>query len=309
MMKKSLLVLAAGMGSRYGGIKQLDRLGPSGETIMDYSVYDALRAGFTRVVFVIRRSFEQEFRELFVEKLRGRVEVALAFQELDDLPDGFAVPAGRAKPWGTGHAMLAARELVAEPFAVINADDFYGLESYRLIAAFLDAQEGAGSGKGSGERILPIAMAGYRLENTLSEHGSVSRGLCRVDPEGYLESVQEHTAILRRPDGRILSGAGASAAGLHPGDMVSMNFWGFTPEVFPRLQEDFRLFLQEQGQDPKAEFYIPVAVDAMIRRGQARVRVLESPARWFGVTYPEDKQRTMDSIRALVEAGDYPGRL
>lgn len=300
-MDITLVVLAAGMGSRYGGIKQLDRLGPSGETIMDYSIYDAIRAGFSRVVFVIRHSFSAEFERDVVAKLRNKIDVSLVYQELDYIPEGITRNPDRVKPWGTAHAMLMAREAVGGPFAVINADDFYGFESYKLMAGFL-------KNKGD-QQSMEYAMCGYRLENTLSDHGSVSRGICHVDAEGYLQSVSEHTSVIREGDGSIVSQFDNERHILSPGNTVSMNFWGFTTGIFQHTERLFIDFLRRSGMELKSEMYIPVLVDEMIKGGLARVRVLNSDARWFGVTYADDKPMAMESIRALVAGGAYPDRL
>ncbi|MFO7998124.1 MAG: sugar phosphate nucleotidyltransferase [Bacteroidales bacterium] len=297
-MDISLLVLAAGMGSRYGGTKQLDHLGPAGETIMDYSVYDAIRAGFSKVVFVIREHFEAAFRKDFVEKWKGRVQVELVCQEIEAVPAGISYHQERTKPWGTAHAMLMAKGVIHEPFAVINADDFYGPESYALVADFLRGS--------SDSRSEEFCMAGYRLKNTLSDFGSVSRGICRVSKEDFLESVTEHTAIARDNDGHIHSHGEGSPVPLDPDDIVSMNFWGFTPGIFDHTDRMFREFIRERGQELKSEMYIPGLVDTLIKDGKATVRVLPTPARWFGVTYQEDRPRAVENIRKLVDAGAYP---
>lgn len=296
-----MLVLAAGMGSRYGGTKQLDRLGPSGETIMDYSVHDAIRAGFTRVVFVIRRSFEEAFRRDVVARLKGKVAVDLVFQEISHVPEGTSYNPERTKPWGTAHAMLMAKDVIREPFAVINADDFYGQESYALVADFLKGEVQRGSSD--------FCMAGYRLSNTLSDHGSVSRGICQVDAAGYLASVTEHTSIRREGGGQIVSRGEGEDHPLRDDDVVSMNFWGFTPGIFDQTERMFMEFIRERGNDPKAELYIPGVVDRLIREGKAKVRVLPSPARWFGITYREDRSEAGKNIRELVNAGVYPVRV
>ncbi|HEU5081214.1 MAG TPA: NTP transferase domain-containing protein [Opitutaceae bacterium] len=294
MTPLALVVLAAGMGSRYGGLKQLDPVGPSGETMLDYSVYDALRAGFSKVVFVIRRDFEKAFRETIAAKYTGRVAVDYVFQSLGELPASFAVPAGREKPWGTGHATWCARAAVKEPFAVINADDFYGAESYRALARFL-------------ERAAPneAAMVGFRLKNTLSESGAVSRGICQTDTAGKLLSVTERTGILPEQvgEGREFS----------PDTLVSMNCWGFTPALFRALEEEFAGFLTRELSQPataaKAEFYLPAAISNLIVRGRLVADVLPSESSWFGVTYKDDKPRVVASIRTLISAGLYPENL
>jgi UTP-glucose-1-phosphate uridylyltransferase len=277
------------MGSRYGGLKQIDPIGPSGETVLDYAVYDAVRAGFGRVVFVIRREFEAEFRASVTSKYAGRVAVGFAFQSVDDLPDGFRVPAGREKPWGTGHAVWCARATLGGPFAVINADDFYGSGSFSRLAAFLGRAEGPG-----------YAIVGFRLANTLSENGTVSRGVCRVE-RGRLVAITEEKAIARTDVGRV---------GRFTGDeVVSMNFWGFTPFIFEGLDAGLRSFLAASASDPKAEFYLPGAVSALISTGAAHVDVLPSEDAWFGITYREDRPHVASAIESLVKRGAYPKKL
>ncbi len=296
-MQLTLVVLAAGMGSRYGGLKQVDPMGPAGETVLDYSVHDALRAGFDRVLFVIRRDFEAEFRAAVGSRFAGRVRVDYVFQSLDALPEGYCLPAGRVKPWGTGHAVWCAREALAGPFAVINADDFYGAGSFGRLAAFLRAAAAA-------EKTPPeFAMVGFRLANTLSEHGAVSRGVCKVGPDGVLAGIEEHTGILASEVG---TGPGCKYA---PDAIVSMNCWGFTPAFLPRLDAGWRAFLAANGASEKAEFYLPFAVNDLLRAGEARVRVLPTDDQWFGVTYREDKPRVQAAIAALVAAGAYPSPL
>jgi NDP-sugar pyrophosphorylase family protein len=297
-MSLTLVVLAAGMGSRYGGLKQVDPVGPGGETVLDYAVFDALRAGFARVVFVIRRDFEALFREQIGARYAGRVAVDYVFQSLDALPAGFAPPAGREKPWGTGHAVWCAREAIHGNFAVINADDFYGADSFAQLARFLTTARDA-----------EFAMVGFRLANTLSEHGVVSRGVTAAGANHELCSIVEHTGIAPTE-----VGAGRKFSG---GEIVSMNCWGFTPALFPGLDAQFREFLgtvADRGTPPtidakKAEFYLPASVSAMIGRGEARVRVLPTAGTWFGVTYREDKPRVQAAIAALVQAGLYPEKL
>ena len=289
-MSLTLVVLAAGMGSRYGGLKQIDPVGPSGETVLDYAVFDALRAGFTRVLFVIRRDFEALFREKVGGRYAGRVAVDYVFQALDALPDGVLVPEGREKPWGTGHAVWCAREAITGNFAVINADDFYGADSFAQLATFLSARSG-------GE----FAMVGFRLANTLSEHGVVSRGITTAGPDGRLQSIVEQVGIAADE-----VGAGQKYSGK---ETVSMNCWGFTPALFPGLDALFQEFLATRGNEPKAEFYLPAAVSAMIGRGGATVQVLPTESTWFGVTYREDKPRVQAAIAELVQAGQYPNEL
>jgi hypothetical protein len=300
-MKPNLMIMAAGMGSRYGGLKQLDAMGPHGEALLDYSIYDALRAGFGCVTFIIRRDFEQVFREQVGSRYENRVEVRYVFQALDDLPGGFGVPEGREKPWGTTQAVWCARDAVREPFAAINADDFYGADAYRQIARFLGGAAALGPGP------VPVAMAGFRLGNTLSEHGTVSRAVCRVDDAGRLKHIVECTKIERMPDG---SGRQVEADGretLFTGaEPVSMNFWGFTPEIFPLLEDDLKEFLEAEGGALKSENYIPNSVGRFVDRGQATCAVLATEGTWFGVTYREDKPRVQDAIRELIGAGHYP---
>lgn len=301
-MGLSLLILAAGMGSRYGGLKQLDRMGPSGETVMDYSVFDAMRAGFDRVIFVIRRDFEAEFKEIIAKRYEHKVELAYAFQDLDDLPGNFKVPADRVKPWGTGHAVYAARELLTEPFAVINADDFYGQDSYRQIAAYLRNAPQSAKVRG--------CIAAFQLCNTLSENGSVSRGICSEDGRGHLTQVVENTKIYRREDGKIVScqedGKELILTGNEP---ASMNCWGFMPELVGQLETLFTDFLSARGGELKSEFYLPFVVDSLIRSGKAEITMCHSRDSWFGVTYKEDRPSVQKALGDLVAAGAYPQRL
>jgi hypothetical protein len=299
-MKPTLVVLAAGIGNRYGGLKQVDAFGPNGETIIDYSVFDAVRAGFGRVVFVIRRSIEKDFREAFLSRLEGRVDVRLAFQELEDVPAGCVVPEGRTKPWGTTQAVLAAASEVGEPFAAINADDFYGRSAYRSMAGFLG---------GLRNDETSYSLVGYRLDRTLSEHGSVARGVCEVGPDGFLTGIVERLNV-GRSGGRIrYAGEDGHEKAMPPETVASMNFWGFTPAFFGQAMGEFEVFLKSCPDPLKSEIYIPLVVNNLIRSGRARVRVLESSDAWFGVTYKEDKPRVTAEIRALVEAGAYPARL
>lgn len=301
-MKPTLLILAAGMGSRYGGLKQLDAMGPSGEVVLDYSVYDAIRAGFGKVVFVIRRDFEELFRTQIGSKFEGRIAVDYAFQDLNDLPEGFSVPEGRTKPWGTAHALLSAANVVNEPFLMINADDFYGQDAYKKIAADL-VQPRPSDGKSH------WSMVGFYLKNTLSEHGSVSRGVCTRDANGMLTTVLEMTKIFKHGSGaenREVEGAYVPLTG---DEVVSMNFFGFTPDIFPHLRKAFVEFLSKRGTELKSECYVPAEVDVLINVGKAEVRVLETTGKWFGVTYPEDKAEVVASIRALIDAGEYPQSL
>ncbi|CAN5461349.1 nucleotidyltransferase [soil metagenome] len=293
----TLLVLAAGMGSRYGGLKQLDPVGPAGETIIDYSIYDAVRAGFGKIVFVIRKEIEQQFRERIGKRFEGRVPVEYVFQELDALPAGFSVPAGRRKPWGTAHAILVAADAVREPFAVINADDFYGADSYKALAQHLET--------GTEDQ----AMVAFVLSRTLSEFGAVSRGICDVGGDGYLRGVREMTKLER--DGRHARNFGSDGrvTALTGEELVSMNMWGFTPQVFEWLRNYFEEFLIRNGSDLQAECYLPSMVDELVEGGLARVKVLRTPASWFGITYRDDLPRVVEKVRALVEQGHYPEKL
>ena len=300
-MKLTLLVLAAGMGSRYGGLKQLDEVGPSGETVMDYSVFDAMRAGFDRVVFVIRKDIEEAFRAAIGSRYADRIEVAYAFQDMNDLPAGFRVPEGRTKPWGTGQAVYAARKLLDGPFAVINADDFYGADSYRKLAGYLKSAPEDGKIRG--------CIASFVLSNTLSENGSVSRGICSADAAGTLSKVVENTKIFRR-DGKVISVQEDGAELEFTGEeLVSMNSWGFMPELVGELERLFTGFLEEHGTELKSEFYLPFAVDTLIREGRAEIKMLKSEDSWFGITYREDKPFVQAALRKLVAEGAYPEKL
>ena len=298
-MKPTLFVLAAGMGSRYGGLKQLDGVGPSGETIMDYSIYDAIRAGFGKVVFVIRRDFEADFREKVLSKYRDHIPVEVVFQSIDALPEGFKAPAERVKPWGTNHAVLMGKDVIREPFLVINADDFYGRDSFAVIGRELSAATGRGN----------YCMVGFRVGNTLSESGTVSRGVCTTDAEGYLTGVVERTDIARR-DGKIsFTGDDGQMETTAETTPVSMNMWGFTPDYFEYSDDYFRQFLAENIDNPKSEFYIPSMVNELLVTSRARVKVLDTTSQWFGVTYAEDRPSVIGKIARLVAAGEYPERL
>jgi dTDP-glucose pyrophosphorylase len=285
------------MGSRYGGLKQIDPVGPNGETIIDYSIYDALRAGFGKLVFVIRRDIEQPFKEIVGSRFEKQAPVEYVFQQLDDLPAGFSVPPQRTKPWGTGQAILAAAKVIPEPFAVINADDFYGADSFRQLAEYL--QPGG----------RDYAMVGFILRNTLSEHGSVARGVCRANNDGYLQAVTEITGIEVDGDGAKYTDNEKKNHHLDGDTTVSMNFWGFQPSLFAHLREQFVEFLKLHGQQEKSEFYIPAVVNSLVQKGQERCKVLRSPDSWFGVTYREDRPRVVESIRSLIGQGAYPARL
>lgn len=296
-MKPTLLVLAAGMGSRYGGLKQIDPVGPHGETIIDYSIYDALRAGFGKLVFVIRKDLEAQFREIVGARFEKRVQVEYVFQELDKLPAGFTVPPGRTKPWGTTQAILMAEDVIREPFAAINADDFYGADSFQVLSKQL--QSGS----------TDYSMVGFVLRNTLSEFGSVARGVCEVDGANYLKSIIELTKIEKDGTGAKSIVADGTSSKLTGDEPVSMNMWGFTPAIFPHLRREFTEFLKIQGTAEKSECYIPMTVGNLIRNGQARCQVLRSNASWFGVTYREDRPRVVEDIRKLITQGLYPEQL
>jgi len=300
-MKPTLVVLAAGIGSRYGGLKQLDAIGPGGETIIDYSVYDAIRAGFGKVVFVIKESIEKEFNDLIVAKLQPWIDIVCVYQELGKVPSGITVPADRVKPWGTGHAVLMAAGVVDTPFAVINSDDFYGREAYETLAGYYRDW--------TPEKKNDYSMVAYEVGKTLSEFGSVSRGVCYLNDQGQLVDVVERTSIERTPAGigfRDESGAEI----ILPGQtVVSMNFWGFTPSFFGYLESGFSNFIRENAHNPKAEYYIPTAVNALIREGTATVQVLSCSAQWFGMTYREDRDQVTAGIRQLIEKGVYPVKL
>ena len=285
-MKPTLFVLAAGMGSRYGGLKQIDGLGPNGETIMDYSVFDALRAGFGKIVFVIRKDFEEDFRRVVLSKYADKVPCEVCFQSVDKVPAGYSYNPERTKPWGTNHAVLMAKDLIKEPFAVINADDFYGKESFQILADYLKSIEGTTGN---------YAMVGYRVANTLSENGSVSRGVCATDENGYLTDVVERTKI-ENIGGNIVFTEDGQDTLLAPNTPVSMNMWGFTPEYFEFADAAFKEFLTNYGNEMKKEFYIPTVVNDLIRAGKATCKVLDTPSKWFGVTYAEDRPQEENKI-------------
>lgn len=303
MKKPILVVMAAGMGSRYGGLKQIDPVGKNGEIIMDFSIYDAMRAGFSKVIFIIKEERLQDFKEVVGDRVSRYIPVEYAFQKLDDLPEGFSVPEGREKPWGTGHAVLAARDLIDAPFAVINADDFYGGEAFREIGAFLETAEDGGKAH--------WAMVGYQLQNTLTENGHVARGVC-VEKDGILETVVERTRIEKRADGPAYTEDGGETWHSLPADAtVSMNLWGFTPGFVEDLKRDFRAFLENDvPKNPmKAEYFLPFVVNDQIRAGKADVRVLKSADKWYGVTYKEDKPVVMRALADMMASGVYPDPL
>lgn len=299
-MKPSLVILAAGMGSRYGGLKQLDPVGPHGEYLLDYAIYDALKAGFGKVVFLIKKQMEEDFKRVMGSRYTGSIEIEYAYQELDAIPSGFTVPESRTKPWGTAHAVMVTEAVINEPFAAINADDYYGPSSYKAMYNTLSSL-----GNNSNE----FAMVGYKVENTLSEHGHVARGVCSVS-DGYLVTITERTKV-GFVDGKIayINEEGGNTE-IPPGTIVSMNFWGFTPGIaYPILNEHFKVFMKNHSSDLKAEYYIPTMVDYTISSGQARVKVLESEEKWFGMTYKEDKDNVKDNIKKKIIEGIYPERL
>ena len=301
-MKPTLLILAAGIGSRYGGLKQVDPIGPNGEAIIDYSIFDAIRAGYGKVVFVIRESFAEAFKDTFDSKLKGRIETAYAYQELDSfVPKELTIHPDRKKPWGTGHAILVAKDLVHEPFVVINADDYYGPAAYRLMPEYLHQTL---------EQCKPhYCMVGYGLKNTLSEHGYVSRGVCEKDELGFLKTVVERTHIEKK-DGNIFSQINENTRiELSGNEVVSMNIWGFTPSYFRFLENYFDRFIRSNAANPKGEFYIPFVVNELINHSEIKLKVLESKDHWFGVTYKEDKEMAVKSIWELISKGIYPEKL
>lgn len=298
-----MLLLAAGMGSRYGGLKQLDGLGPNGETIMDYSIYDAIQAGFGKIVFIIRKDFEQDFREKVLSKYEGHVPLELCFQSLDALPEGFKCPEGRVKPWGTNHAVMMAKDVVKEPFCVINCDDFYNRDAFMVIGKFL-----ADLPEGSHDR---YAMVGFRVGNTLSENGTVARGICSKDADEHLTTVVERTEIMR-VDGRVsYKDEQGQWVAVDDNTPVSMNMWGFTPDYFAHSEAYFKEFLADPANmaNLKAEFFIPLMVNKLINDGTATVKVLDTTSKWFGVTYAADRQGVVDKIQSLVNEGVYPEKL
>lgn len=299
-MKPTLIILAAGMGSRYGSLKQVDAVGPNGETIIDYSVFDALRAGFGKVVFVIRRDIEKDFLEVFGKRFEGKVPYEIAFQELDMLPDGIECPADRVKPWGTAHAIWVCKDIVKEPFAVINADDFYGRNSFEILAKELSSPSLSDSS---------CFMVGYKLANTLSEQGSVSRGVCTVDENSLLKDVVERTKIERLAGQVKYADESGSMVPVDENSIVSMNFWGFTPSLFGHIDSMLHEFLSGSLANPKAEFYIPTVVNRIINSGDSVCKVLPTASQWFGVTYPGDKPMVQERLAQLVKEGAYPSPL
>ena len=298
-MKPTLLILAAGMGSRFGGLKQVEPVGPNGEAIIDYSIFDAIRAGFGKVVFIIRESFADAFRDKFDQKLKGKIKVEYVYQELHMLPAGFVLPEGREKPWGTAHAILVAKDVINEPFCALNADDFYGRNAYKVMAKFLTTSE----------KPNEYSMVGYKLKNTLSDFGSVSRGICNIDEKNHLKKIVETTKILKKEDRVVSIENDGTEKTLSGEENVSMNIWGFTPTVFATLEQKFSSFLTTEINKPKSEMYIPSVVFEMIDEQKATVKVLEADSPWFGVTYKEDKPYVVQKINSLIQQSEYPDKL
>jgi hypothetical protein len=298
-MKPTLLVLAAGMGSRYGGNKQLDTVGPSGETIIDYSIYDAIRAGFGKIVFVIRRDIEDQVRERFVERLKGKIEVDYVFQEITNLPEGVTVAPDRSKPWGTSHAILVTSKAINEPFGVINADDYYGVDSFRILKDFLVNDTNPNN----------YCIVGYKMKNTLSEHGHVNRGVCSAGGDGFLSNIVETREISKTPFGAQAPGADGQVQKFTGEEIVSMNLWGFKPSCYGFLGEEFRNFINAKGMDLKAELDIPTSIDKFVKSGQVTIQILMSNERWFGVTYKKDKPFVVESINGMISKGIYPSSI
>jgi len=297
-MKPTLLILAAGLGSRYGGVKQMDKIGPSGESIIDYSVFDAIRAGFGKVVFVVNPKIIDDFKSIYEPRLKGKIETSYVLQEIENIPEGIKFNPERVKPWGTAHAVLVAKDEINEPFAVINADDFYGKEAYETIADFLVEQS---------NKTGAFAMVGYKLKNTLSDFGSVSRGVCEIENK-LLTDVVERTSIVRKDGGIVFEDNGKEVS-ISNNAIVSMNFWGFTPDFFEQTEKDFKAFIVENASQLKAEFYIPYVVNNFIQNKEVTVEVLTSDAKWFGITYQEDKAITIQEVSKLVDMGIYPKSL
>jgi dTDP-glucose pyrophosphorylase len=298
-MKPTLLVLAAGMGTRYGGNKQLDEVGPSGETIIDYSIYDAIRAGFGKIVFVIRRDIEEQVKERFVERLQGKIEVDYVFQEITNLPEGVIVAPDRSKPWGTSHAILVTKDKIKEPFGVINADDYYGVESFKILRDFLVNDKTPDN----------YCIVGYKLGNTLSDHGHVNRGVCKAGADGFLSHIVETRQIEKTKDGATAPGPDGNLIHFTGNEIVSMNLWGFKPSCYDFLGKEFRNFINKYGMDLKSELDIPTSVDKFVKNGEITIKILMSNERWFGVTYREDKPFVVESIKKMIRKGIYPARI
>ena len=302
-MNTTLIIMAAGIGSRFGGgIKQLAKMGPNGEIIMDYSIRDAKEAGFNKVVFIIRKDIFEEFEEVIGNRIKEQIDVEYVFQELDDLPEGFEVPAGRTKPWGTGQAVLCCKDVVKEPFVIINADDYYGKEAFVKLHDFLVSGEDLG-------REFTMGMAGFILKNTLSDNGAVTRGICVVDDNEHLIGVNETGGIVKTANGAACDDKDGNQVACDPKSHVSMNMWGFTPDYFAFSEKSFAKFLTERGMEPKSEYYIPTVVDELISNNQATCEVIDTPAKWFGVTYAEDRPQVVLQISKLIREGVYPQQL
>ncbi len=297
-MKPTLFVLAAGMGSRYGGLKQLDGLGPHGETIMDYSIYDAIRSGFGKVVFVIRHDFEEDFRTKILSKYENHIPVEVVFQSLNDLPEGYTCPEGRTKPWGTNHALLMGKNVINEPFAIINADDFYGRDSFKVLADFLSNATGENN----------YCMVGFRIGNTMSKSGTVARGICEME-NGFLTSVVERTAIGYKDDKICFTDENGVEQTLTPETPVSMNMWGFTPDYFKYSEDYFKRFLDANKDNLKAEFYVPLLINELVTSKKATVKVLDTTSKWFGVTYAADRPEVVAKFAELHANGEYPEKM
>jgi len=300
-MKPTLLIMAAGIGSRYGGMKQIDQVGPSGEAIIDYSLYDAIRAGFGKVVFVIRKDIENDIREFLKHKLTGKIKIEFVHQELDMIPEGYICPPDRIKPWGTAHAIWVAGKAINEPFVAINADDFYGRGSYIKMADYLISKSQAKS--------TNFCMIGYQIQHTLSEYGSVSRGICEADERSYLKAVVERTEIVKKNGGIFYRDDNAREVPLSPDTLVSMNIWGFTTSILPHIEQEFSEFIRKNVSNIKAELYIPKIVNEIIKNRKGNVKILPATDKWFGVTYKEDKPLAIQNIRKLIEQGVYPDNL
>ena len=298
-MKPTLLILAAGMGSRYGGNKQLDEVGPSGETIIDYSIYDAIRAGFGKIIFIIRHDIEDQIKERFINKLKGKIEVDYVFQEITNLPEGSEVNPYRSKPWGTSHAIMVAKNKIKEPFGVINADDFYGAESFKILYDFLT----------NDEKNTNYCIVGYKMKNTLSDYGTVNRGVCKVNREGFLVDIAETREIEKLPAGAQAPGADGKMIKFTGNEIVSMNLWGFKPSCFDFFEKEFKHFIYNKGMDLKSELDIPASVDKLVKAGKVTIKTVMSNERWFGVTYREDKPFVVESIKNMITEGIYPSKI
>lgn len=297
--KATLLIMAAGMGSRFGGLKQIEPLGPCGEIILDYSVYDAVRAGFDKVIFLIKKEIEEDFRKITDGRYDSKIKVEYAFQELDNLPEGFTVPEGRKKPWGTAHAIYSCKDAIDGPFAVINSDDYYGAETFKVIYDELTKRK-------ENTGVYDFSMIGFRIENTLTENGHVARGVCKIE-DGYMTDINERTKLMYREGKIMFTEDDESWTEIPEGTPVSMNLWGFTPEIITEIEKRFADFLKKNADNPlKCEFYIPLVVDELVKEGKARVTALTTPEKWYGVTYKEDKQSVTDALREKAEKGVYP---